>query len=201
MDQTRDDNPEHPFPQRLDQYATFHYEFREYARRLLWEICQRVLVIHSPRRAYGWRRFWLRLFGASIDRTARIRCGVRIVHPWLLTVGEWSIVGEGTVLYNLGPLSIGPHTLISQDVYLCGGTHDYRQPGLPLVRSAITIGGGVWLCAGAFIGPSVTIGDNSIIAARAVVVNDVPAGVIVGGNPARVIKDRPAIMSQPAGET
>ncbi|HZK80265.1 MAG TPA: type B chloramphenicol O-acetyltransferase, partial [Humisphaera sp.] len=59
------------------------------------------------------------------------------------------------------------------------------------LRPSITIGSGVWICAGAFIGPGVTIGDNSIVGARAVVTRDIPPGMIVAGNPARVIKPRP----------
>ncbi len=112
------------------------------------------------------------------------------MHPWLLTLGDHSILGDRVVVYNLGPVAIGEHTTISQDAYLCAGTHDYTQPDLPLVRSAITIGSGVWVCAGAFIGPGVTIGDNSVVGARSVVMKDVPPGVVVGGNPARVIKPR-----------
>src|SRR5204863_7653015 len=87
-------------------------------------------------------------------------------------------------------VSIADHSVISQDAYLCAGTHDYTQPTLPLLRPPITIGHGVWIAAGAFIGPDVTIGDNSVVGARAVVMKDVPPGVVVAGNPARVIKQR-----------
>jgi putative colanic acid biosynthesis acetyltransferase WcaF len=74
---------------------------------------------------------------------------------------------------------------------VCAGTHDYTRATLPLQRPPITIGDGVWVAAGAFIGPGVTVGDNCVIAARAVVAKDVPAGVVAGGNPCRVIKQRP----------
>src|SRR5690606_37233641 len=46
----------------------------------------------------------------------------------------------------------------------------------------------VWVCDGAVICKGVTIGENSIVAARAVVTKDVPANVVVAGNPAKVIK-------------
>ncbi len=111
-------------------------------------------------------------------------------------MGDYSCIGEHVTVYNLGRVTIGSHTVISQNVHLCGGTHDYTKPDLPLVRSAITIGSGVWVCADAFIGPCVTIGDNSIVAARAVVVKDVPPGVIVAGNPAVVKKRRGPSLSQ-----
>jgi acetyltransferase-like isoleucine patch superfamily enzyme len=61
---------------------------------------------------------------------------------------------------------------------------------MPLQKPAIRIGQGVWIAAQAFIGPGVTIGDNCVIAARAVVTKDVPSGMVAGGNPAKVIKPR-----------
>ena len=106
-------------------------------------------------------------------------------------MGPHSTIGERVRVYNLGAIAIGPHSVVSQDAHLCAGTHDYTQPHLPLQRPPINIGNGVWVCADAFIGPGVTIGDNSVVAARAVVTKDVPPGVVVGGNPAQMIAHRP----------
>lgn len=177
--------------QRLDRCASYPYSGGEYARRLAWELVQRWLIRPSPRRAHACRRALLRRFGAQVHPTAATKPTTTIWHPWLLSVGAWSVLAEGVVVYNLGPVQIGQHTVISQDAYLCAGTHDYTQENLPLRRPPIVIGSGVWICAGAFIGPGVTVGDNAIVAARAVVTRDVPPGMIVGGNPARVIKPRP----------
>jgi putative colanic acid biosynthesis acetyltransferase WcaF len=58
---------------------------------------------------------------------------------------------------------------------------------MPLLKLPISIGTDCWICADAFIGPGLTIGDHSIVAARAVVVKPVPPGTIIGGNPARQI--------------
>lgn len=179
-----------PF-QRLDLCAPYPYTAREYARRFLWEWVQCTLILLSPRRAFAWRRFWLRLFGATMTPTSNTYRTTKIFHPWLLTMADHSCISGGVTVYNLGPVSIGRHTVLSQDVYVCAGTHDYTQPHLPLQRSAITIGDGVWVCAGAFIGPGVTIGNNSVVGARAVVVKDIPPGVVAAGNPARPIKPRP----------
>jgi putative colanic acid biosynthesis acetyltransferase WcaF len=177
--------------QRLDRTAGYPYRLREYLVRFLWEWVQRVFIRPSPRRAHGWRRFWLRRFGARLARTAFTKASTAVKHPWLLGLGDHCTLSEGVTIYNLGPVVIGDHTVLSQDVYVCAGTHDYTRPDLPLVRSPVTIGSGVWICAGAFIGPGVIIGDNSIVGARAVVVKDVPPGVIVAGNPARIVKKRP----------
>lgn len=184
--------------QRLDQTAGYPYSFGEYVRRFAWQWVQGTLIRFSPRRCHGWRRFWLRCFGATIASTAGTKATTRVTHPWLLTIGEYSMLAEGVKVYNLGPVRIGSHTVISQDAHLCAGTHDYTQPNLPLQRPPIEIGSGVWVCAEAFIGPGVTVHDNAVVAARAVVVKDVPAGMVVGGNPAKVIK--PRLADTPHGD-
>lgn len=176
--------------QRLDTGEGFPYSLREYVRRFAWEWVQRTFIRFSPRRAHGWRRFWLRLFGAKMTSTSATKATTKVTHPWLLEMGEQAWVADNVTIYNLGPISIGSHTTISQDAYLCAGTHDYTKPSLPLLRPTLKVGDGVWICAGAFIGPGVTVGNNAVVGARAVVMQDVPAGMIAAGNPARAIKPR-----------
>ncbi|GAB4187465.1 MAG: colanic acid biosynthesis acetyltransferase WcaF [Phycisphaeraceae bacterium] len=177
--------------QRLDRVAPYPYSRGEYARRLAWNVVQALFIRPSPGRAMGWRRFWLKLFGAKVGKLSGIRPTTRIVHPWLLTLKDFAMLGDHVTVYNLGPVIVGEHSVVSQNTHLCAGTHDYTKPELPLVRSPITIGNGVWVCADAFIGPGVTIGDNVVVGARAVVVKDVEPGVVVAGNPAKVVKPRP----------
>lgn len=173
---------------RLDLSRGAPYAWHEYARKAAWRIVQRTIFrVGRPR----FRVALLRAFGADIHPTAHFMGTVRVHHPWLLRVGRYSSVGDRVQIYNLGPIVIGEHTSISQNVHLCAGTHDYKNPTMPLIRSPITIGSGVWICADAFIGPGVRVGDNSVVAARAVVVGDVVPGVIVRGNPAKTLKDRP----------
>ena len=105
-------------------------------------------------------------------------------------MGHHSDIAHRVDVYNLGPVTMGDHAVVSHDAVLCAGTHDYRSPVLPLERPGIVIEDGVWVCTGAFVGPGVTVGMNSVVGARAVVMRDVPRGVIVGGNPARVVRAR-----------
>ncbi len=184
-------SPTQELYQRLDKTARRPYSREEYLKRALWELVQATLFRWSPMKAHRWRRFLLRRFGASLTDTSIVRRSVRVQHPWLLTMGSYSTLAEQVLVYNLGPIRIGDHTVVSQRAHLCAGTHDYHREDLPLMRSFITIGSGAWICADAFIGPDVTVGDNALVGACSVVMRDVPAAMIVAGNPARVVKARP----------
>lgn len=170
------------------------YPRRVYVLRALWLLVQYTVWPLLPTRFHPRRTILLRLFGARCAWHVKIARSVKVQMPWDLSIGPFSSLGERVNLYNLGGLEIGDHTVISQDAYLCGGTHDYTDPTLPLVRKKIVIGPHVWIGAGAFVGPGVTIGQGAVIGARAVVVHDVAPWTVVAGNPARVIKQR--IMRQ-----
>jgi putative colanic acid biosynthesis acetyltransferase WcaF len=161
----------------------------ELFHRFLWELAQPVLRF-IPRQFWSLRRWLLRLFGVRIGREVRIHSTVRIAIPWNLSIGDEAAIGDCVRIYNLGQVRIGAQATISQGAHLCAGTHDHRQPHLPLVKCTIEIGRGAWVCADAFVGPNVIVGDFAILGARAVVVRDVAPGAIVAGNPARIIGRR-----------
>ena len=162
---------------------------RELLGRLLWSIAQ-PLFSFSPRPFWAWRRGLLRLFGAKIGRDVHIYPSVRLTIPWNLVIGDQSAVGDRAILYALGPITIGPRVTVSQGAHLCAGTHDWRDPAMPLVKPPIRIGAGAWICADAFIGPGITLGQGAIVGARAVAMRDIPAAAIVVGNPGEVVSSR-----------
>lgn len=189
MSELEPPRPSPPF-QALDRCTGYPYRRSEYIRRILWRMVEKTLFRFSFPRAFRWRRWLLRLFGAKLSPNTYIRPSVHIFHPWLLETQQWAVLADKVVIYNLGPVTIGAHSVISQGTYLCAGTHDYTLTDLPLLRPPIRVGSGVWIAAQAFIGPGVTIGDGAVVGARAVVMKDVEPWTVVAGNPARVIKKR-----------
>ena len=88
-----------------------------------------------------------------------------------------------------GGIYIGDGCLIGPGSMLATLNHGFAPADRPnMTHAPIRIGRGVWMGAHVTVLPGVTIGDNAIIAAGAVVAKDVPADMIVGGVPARVIK-------------
>ncbi|MBB4070367.1 putative colanic acid biosynthesis acetyltransferase WcaF [Salinibacter ruber] len=165
------------------------YEPMDLIRRVLWGVGA-VLFRWTPRLLYGLRNALLRLFGAEVGRNVRIHPRATIYFPWNLSIGDWSSVGEDALIYNLGSIAIGEQVTISQRAHLCAGTHDATDPAMPLKKPPIAVGDQAWVCADAFVGPDVTVGEGAVVGARAVAVGDVDAWTIVGGNPARKIKRR-----------
>lgn len=165
------------------------YSRREYIGRVLWTFMS-PFFRWSPRPLFGWRRFLLRLFGARIGDQAHIYPSARIYLPWNLSLGAEASIGEWVLIYNLGRVTIGAQATVSHRAHLCAGTHDYRDPALPLQRLPIEIGPQAWVCADAFVGPNVRVGAGAIVGAAAVAMLDVPAWTIVAGNPAEYVKDR-----------
>jgi putative colanic acid biosynthesis acetyltransferase WcaF len=169
--------------------AATKYTRGEQIRRILW-MFGHLLFRLTPRPCFGIRRTILRGFGARVGPKVNVYPSTHIYFPWNLTIGANSSIGEWALIYNLGPVTIGENATISQRAHLCGGTHDYRQPTMPLQKLPITISSNAWICADAFVGPNVRIGEGAIVGARAVVMKDVAPWTIVAGNPAVFIKAR-----------
>jgi len=177
---------------RVQKYTT-----GELLRRVFWTFGQ-LLFRFSPRPCFGWRRFVLRCFGATVGKHVNTYPSTRIYFPWNLTVGDWSAIGEDVLIYNLGLVTLGEKVTISHRAHLCAGTHDYTQPDLPLLKPPIEIKDQAWICADAFVGPGVTLGGGAVVGARAVVMKNVEPWAVMAGNPAREINKR--TLSAPVGE-
>lgn len=117
-----------------------------------------------------------------------------------ITIGKDSLVGEYSVIRGQGGVTIGDRVYTSPFTQIIAVNHVFDDPHTPFVDQGITAEGiviedDVWLGAGAVVTDGVRIGKGAVIAAGAVVTKDVPAHTVVGGVPARVIKE---ITAEPA---
>jgi len=165
------------------------WSLRELFGRVLWSSCT-PLYRFSPRLAWGWRCWLLRLFGAKVGKHVHIHPTVKVFIPWNLEIGDWSSIGFDALVYNLGIVRIGERVTISQRSHLCGGSHDYESPTMELIKSTITIEDDAWVCADAFVGPGIVVGNGAVVGARSVVTRSVSPWTVVAGNPAHEIKRR-----------
>jgi putative colanic acid biosynthesis acetyltransferase WcaF len=157
----------------------------------LWNVCWNLFCAWTPKPLNFWRLFWLKIFGCRITGFVYVHPRARVEVPWNLTMDEGSCLGDGTVVYSLGPIEIGRGATIAQECYLCTGTHDFSDPKLPLMTSKIVIGEDAFLGVRALVLPGVSIGPGTVIGAGSVVTKDMPAWTICAGNPCAPIKDSP----------
>lgn len=138
-----------------------------------------------------WRLWLLRRFGANIAVTANVYGSARIWLPRNLSMEAYSALGPGVQCYCMAPVHIGRHAVVSQRAHLCSGTHDIRDARFQLRVLPIDIGDDAWICAEAFVGPGVKVGQGAILAARAVAFSDLNDWTVYRGNPAAAVKLRP----------
>lgn len=156
----------------------------------LWWIVESTLFRMSPQIFYGWRSFLLRLFGARVGKHVAFRPSVRVTFPWKLEIGDYCWIGDDSVFYNLGQITIGSNVAFAHRVYLCTGLHDYTVPSFPISAVPIKIEDEVWITNDVFVGPGVTIGRGAVVGARSTVLKDLPGMMLCAGYPARVIRGR-----------
>ena len=158
---------------------------------LLWQFTWTITCAWTPKPANAWRMAVLRLFGAKIHGRPFVHGRARIQQPWNLVMHHRACLGDKANAYSLDVIEIGPDATIAQEAYLCTGTHDFTSPRLALQTAPIRIGRGAFVGARSFIMPGVSLGEGSVVGAAAVVTRNVAPYVIVAGNPARKIGDRP----------
>lgn len=160
-------------------------------RRLVWSMVWICFARPFPRSmAMGWKRMLLRAFGAKIAPTAMVYATAHVFQPWLLIMDDYACLAEGVDCYNTVLVRIGRNATVSQRAFLCTAGHDISDPYHHQTDASIVIEDRAWVCAEAFIGQGVTIGEGAVCAARAVVVKDVESWTVVGGNPAKFIRKR-----------
>ncbi|CAG2296679.1 MULTISPECIES: DapH/DapD/GlmU-related protein [Burkholderia] len=134
------------------------------------------------------------LFGELIG--TQVDDGFTLIPPFYATggtgmkVGRNVFVNQNCTFYDLGGLEIGDDVMIGPNVSLITSGHPVEPSRRRdcVVAKPIVIGRNVWIGAGATIIGGVTIGENAVVAAAAVVTRNVPPNTLVGGNPAKIIR-------------
>lgn len=108
-----------------------------------------------------------------------------------ITIGNYCLLSPGTTITSAVNISIGDNCMFAADCYIADSDWHGLYNRLRPFRCSkpIVLEDNVWIGHSAKVGKGVTIGENSVVAAGSVVVKDVPANVVVGGNPAKIIKE------------
>jgi putative colanic acid biosynthesis acetyltransferase WcaF len=107
-----------------------------------------------------------------------------------LKIGDNAWVGDFAELYNLGDIEIGADAVVSQNSYICTGSHDYAAPSFDIYAKPIIIEAEAWVAADVFVGPGVRVGRGAVIGARSTLLTDAPEMMIMAGSPAKVVRPR-----------
>lgn len=142
---------------------------------------------------HHFRRFFYRLAGIKIGKGSTIHTGARFYDPANIEIGEDSIIGEGAVLDGRDKLIIGNHVDMASEVMIYNCEHDVQDSNFKAICQPVVIGDYVFIGPRAIILPGVKIGKGAVVGAGTVVTKDVEDFTIVGGIPAKKIKDREII--------
>lgn len=139
---------------------------------------------------YGFRRWYLNsILKYKIDKTAAIHMGCFFTGGWL-KVGAHSVINRNCYLDCREQITIGSNVSISPECYLITAGHDPQSAGFKGKNAALSIDDNVWLGARVVVLPGADLGKGAVAAAGAVVTKRVEPWTIVGGNPAKFIKNR-----------
>ena len=127
----------------------------------------------------------------GIGAGTEIRTGFACDYGANIRIGAGCFVNFNCVFLDCAAIEIGDRVQVAPAVQLYTATHppdaEERAAGLESARP-IHIGEAAWIGGGAILLPGVAVGPGAVVAAGAVVTRDVPAGVLVAGNPARVVR-------------
>jgi len=162
-------------------------------RRIAWRLVWAMAARWTPPSLRRWRLLILKMFGARVDKSATVYSSAVIWAPWNLEIHAFGCLGPRSNCYNIAKITIGRRAIVSQDAYLCTGTHDYRDATFPLFARPINVGAMAWVCARAFVGPGVNVGTGAVLGATASAFQDLDGWTVYSGNPAAAVGARPCL--------
>lgn len=141
---------------------------------------------HEPARV---RELLSELIGSAVDESVTVFPPFSTDFGKNIALGARIFINSGCRFQDQGGIVIGDDCLIGHNAVLATLNHDLDPAKRADLHPApIVIGRNVWLGANVTVLPDVTIGDDAVVAAASVVTKDVPAGTVVVGSPARVVR-------------
>lgn len=137
------------------------------------------------------QRGWSELTGQEVDETLHLIPPVYSDHGINIRIGRNVFVNQGCRFNDIGGIEIGDDVMVGPNVSLITSGHplDPEQRRRAVTSAPIRIERNVWLGASSLVMQGVTVGENAVVAAGAVVTRDVPPNTLVGGVPASVIRE------------
>jgi acetyltransferase-like isoleucine patch superfamily enzyme len=163
------------------------FRIRVYERLLI--SLANLLTISSTFKLSSLKCFSLRLVGMKISSPCFIDKGFNCWSPQNIEIDKCCSFGHNNNFWAFNKISIGPYVQTAYGVTLIAGSHDINNFA-PIGNQEIALEGENWIGANVTIIGGVTIGRGAVIAAGAVVVNNIPPYCVAGGVPAKVIKER-----------
>jgi serine acetyltransferase len=155
------------------------------------------MLAFPPGSVYGER--WIMvgegtMIGAHVTLSAGMVPGQDLGAVPVLRIGDRCVIGRGSHIVAHHSIQIGDDVFTGPYVYITDQNHGYADPEIPIGRqvprnTAVSIGSGTWLGAGAIILPGACVGQNVVVAAGSVVRGMIPDRCVVAGVPARVIRE------------
>ena len=174
----------------LSNYNNDWYQPGSAFKRTSWYYINILFIKNSLLPFSGLKVFLLRLYGAKIGKGVMIKPSVNIKYPWFLTIGDHCWIGEKAWIDNLGPVTIGAHSCLSQGALLLSGNHDFSKEGFDLMIEPIVLEEGVWIGAQAVVCGGATCKSHAVLTAGSVASGELNAFSIYRGNPAEFVKLR-----------
>ena len=136
------------------------------------------------------RKYYLRCYGIKIGKKSCIHRGCKFFHVGKISIGHHSTINFGCYLDNRRGIEIGNNVGIAHNTKIYTLGHNINSPKFETKGAPVVIEDDAFVFSNSLIMPGVTIHKGSVVLAGSVVTKDVPAWSVVGGNPARVIRER-----------
>jgi acetyltransferase-like isoleucine patch superfamily enzyme len=136
------------------------------------------------------RSFLKRFMHVELGQGCSTLLGLRLYTRGKISIGDHSVIDRNCVLDGRGGIMIGANVNLAPEVMILTAYHDPDSDDFVGIEKGVVIEDYVWIATRATILPGVRIGSRAVVGAGSVVTKDVAPGVVVAGNPARVIRDR-----------